>query len=377
MRFRALDGWRGLAALLVSLYHLPFFNHLYDSPFLRNSYLFVDFFFVLSGFVITHAYKNRLHSNKDILTFMKKRFIRLWPLHAFILILFLCFEFLKLVLFQLGLFDLESIPFTDEYSIESFFSNLFLVHALGIHHMLTWNYPSWSISAEFYTYLVFAIVFLISKRSKRLIQLQYISLILISFYILYINIENMNLATYDLGIIRCIPSFLLGSISYVLFLGQKNKKVPMVSLLEIGSIIGIYFFFVYSGNNQYSLLAPFIFSLAIYIFSFEQGVVSNILKNSFIQYLGKWSYSIYMLHALIILIIGRAINILERVLNTNFKIDYMFSSNITEHLVLIENQYLMDMFTVLYLSILVYISSKTYKYIELKGNKLFSKPKSQ
>ena len=56
MRFRALDSWRGIAACLVALYHLDAYSHLFDVPFLRNSYLMVDFFFVLSGFVIAANY---------------------------------------------------------------------------------------------------------------------------------------------------------------------------------------------------------------------------------------------------------------------------------------------------------------------------------
>ena len=68
MRFHSLDGWRGVAALFVSLYHLSFFNHIYGWEFLRNSYLFVDFFFVLSGFVITHAYQNKISDKQSAFT---------------------------------------------------------------------------------------------------------------------------------------------------------------------------------------------------------------------------------------------------------------------------------------------------------------------
>jgi peptidoglycan/LPS O-acetylase OafA/YrhL len=61
-RFIALDSWRGIAACLVALFHLEAYSHLVYShlnaaPFLRNSWLFVDFFFVLSGFVIAANYQ--------------------------------------------------------------------------------------------------------------------------------------------------------------------------------------------------------------------------------------------------------------------------------------------------------------------------------
>ncbi len=59
-RFLVLDSWRGIAACLVALFHLDAYSHLYAVPFLRNSWLFVDFFFVLSGFVIAANYQQRL-----------------------------------------------------------------------------------------------------------------------------------------------------------------------------------------------------------------------------------------------------------------------------------------------------------------------------
>jgi peptidoglycan/LPS O-acetylase OafA/YrhL len=49
-RFVVLDGWRGLCALLVALAHADFLGHFYFWPVVRNGHLFVDFFFVLSGY---------------------------------------------------------------------------------------------------------------------------------------------------------------------------------------------------------------------------------------------------------------------------------------------------------------------------------------
>lgn len=375
MRFKSLDGWRGLAALFVALYHLPFINHIYDLPFLRNSFLFVDFFFVLSGFVITHAYQNRLYKTQDITLFIKKRIARLWPLHIFVLLLFLGFEFLKLFLYKTGSLTLEAVPFTGEYSVESFVSNLLLMQSLGFHSNLSWNYPSWSISAEFYTYIVFALIFLISNKSKMMIQLQYFILILVSFYILYRNVDLINYATYDFGLFRCIPGFLLGSISYILHIKSNNFKMPLASLIEIAVITATYFFFVYAGDTKFSLIAPFMFSLVVFVFSFEQGILSKFLQNHRIQNLGKWSYSIYMLHALLILIIGRTIKVIARITENNWQVDhYSYSTGITQKLTLIGDTYLMDILTIMYLLLLVYLSSKSFKYIEMKGSRLFTRP---
>ncbi|MBP3774152.1 MAG: acyltransferase [Bacteroidaceae bacterium] len=71
-----LDGLRGVAALVVILYHV--FECFDWSP-APHGYLAVDFFFVLSGFVIGYAYDNRWHS-MSTMTFFRRRLIRLHPM---------------------------------------------------------------------------------------------------------------------------------------------------------------------------------------------------------------------------------------------------------------------------------------------------------
>ena len=87
MQFAALDGWRGICALMVCVFH---FNHEArwapgDNAFVHGGYLFVDFFFVLSGFVITHSYGERITDRGELGRFMLRRFGRVWPLHAVVL----------------------------------------------------------------------------------------------------------------------------------------------------------------------------------------------------------------------------------------------------------------------------------------------------
>jgi len=365
LRIQALDGWRGIAAVFVSLYHLNFLNHLHDWVFLRNSYLFVDFFFVLSGFVITHAYQNKLKNKDDITHFIKKRLSRLLPLHLFILLLFLILELLKLLLVQFGTWNMDNPPFSGEYSISSFISNIFLMHSLGIHNHLSWNYPSWSISVEFYTYILFAFVAVIDYRYRSFKWPLYSILIGISFYLIYVNTQNLNDATFHFGIFRCIIGFFLGSICYRLFLMTREKVIPQATLVEIGLMVFIYFFVTYLGAEKLSIVAPIIFALTVYVFSFEQGYVSNLLKGKIFQELGKWSYSIYMIHALIILIMGRGVNLIEKLSGHSFYIKHVTEVSNTE-LIYYYSPYLMDFLTLVFLGILIYISSLTYKYIELR-----------
>lgn len=81
-RFEALDALRGVCALLVALYHFDAPGVVSTSRLIGNSYLFVDYFFVLSGFVIAFSYGNRLASGEiSTARFMALRAGRIYPLH--------------------------------------------------------------------------------------------------------------------------------------------------------------------------------------------------------------------------------------------------------------------------------------------------------
>ncbi len=76
--FHALDGMRGVAALFVAMRHTFFFHRLG----IPGGYMAVDLFFVLSGFVIAHAYDRRLETGLSPARFVVLRYLRLWPVYA-------------------------------------------------------------------------------------------------------------------------------------------------------------------------------------------------------------------------------------------------------------------------------------------------------
>jgi len=76
--FQALDGLRGVAAVFVAMRHTAFFHN----AGIKGGYLAVDLFFVLSGFVIAHAYERRLAAGLTPARFMLMRYLRLWPVYA-------------------------------------------------------------------------------------------------------------------------------------------------------------------------------------------------------------------------------------------------------------------------------------------------------
>jgi peptidoglycan/LPS O-acetylase OafA/YrhL len=302
-RFVVLDSWRGLAACLVALFHLDAYSHLYGVPFLRNSWLFVDFFFVLSGFVIAANYQQRLLDGFGVGRFLLLRLGRLYPLHLAMLTLFIGSELLKVlrrILIPATLWSLNPIaPFsTPQQAPDTVLANLLLVQSLHLYDFLTWNIPSWSISTEFYTYVVFALC-LIGLRKHAWIAL---SLAMIGGPVLIAVLSERYMHTEsDWGIIRCIYGFAAGVVCWNVYRRWNSKLGKWLS----GSIaewctIGLMLAFVsVSGDTLLSVAAPYVFGLVVFVFAFEAGAASAILRLRPLVFLGTISYSIYMTHVFI------------------------------------------------------------------------------
>jgi peptidoglycan/LPS O-acetylase OafA/YrhL len=132
-RYEALDAWRGVAALLVAVYHLPVAHGLALQPWFKAIELFVDFFFVLSGFVICHAYSERLENGPQATRFLIRRFGRVWPLHAVVLGLLVALELGRLAAATLLGTAFSVPPFTETRTVDAIVTNLFLVQAFDLH----------------------------------------------------------------------------------------------------------------------------------------------------------------------------------------------------------------------------------------------------
>src|SRR5271166_1046431 len=150
-RYVALDAWRGVAALMVALHHFPTNSSIYGLALVRNAYLFDDFFFVLSGFVIAANYQDRIARGFNIRRFMLLRIGRLYPLHFVMLLAFALTE----TLFALSgsVSDSGRDFFSGSTSPWALATNLLLIQSLGFNDGLTLNGVAWSISAEMWMYL--------------------------------------------------------------------------------------------------------------------------------------------------------------------------------------------------------------------------------
>ncbi|WP_167558780.1 acyltransferase family protein [Bradyrhizobium canariense] len=378
MHFRVLDSWRGVAALLVAIFHLNVLSAVYSLDFVRNAYLFVDFFFVLSGFVITHSYADRLGTLGGLGTFAIRRLGRLWPLHVVVLLAFVIVEGAKAVSAARGA-SFYYPPFTGATSLHSILTNLAFAQSFGVEQQLTWNPPSWSICAEFWTYLIFAAAFFIAATWLRRIRFAteaFIVAILIGSASILISFARHGIdATYDLGLARCIYGFLVGHLTYRLWRAASHIKFS-TGLLEVGALIAVTGYVSVAGRTEYSFLAPLVFAFVVFVFAFESGPVSRLMLNKGNAWLGRISYSIYMWQAFIIFnFVDRPISMLEKMTGHVFATTEGASSALggeAGKLIVLGGHVVPILVTILFVGFLIAVASVSYYLIEKPGQELFA-----
>ena len=299
--FVALDSIRGIAALSVVLYHMSWTSFVEAQSYVRNSYLMVDLFFVLSGFVIFYAYGNRIRAASDAVRFMWLRFWRLYPLHFTFLIVFLLIECLKaFVQWRFGL--IANHPAFSSNNFSAFIGNLFLLQSLHIYHHITFNYPSWSISAEFYTYIVFALLVLWPSGKRALLVRSALTCTLAAGFLIYLGPTALG-DTNDYGIVRCLTGFFLGVLTFALHESLRPLKFirsnagPM-NWLAFVAFSGFVVFIAFK-HRGYSDLAiyPLSATLVLLVALSPPAGPIRFLSTAPFVWLGTVSYSIYMVHA--------------------------------------------------------------------------------
>ena len=299
--FVPVESLRGLAALLVVIFHIRWITPFTDLNFIRNGYLMVDFFFLLSGFVIAYNYENRLGSLKEIGTFTVLRLGRLYPLHVFTLGLAVGLECLRFTVesrLNVGAGD----PAFGTNNLQAFLTNLTLTHSLGINDSLTFNKPSWSISVELYTYLIFAFVCLVVS-NRRLKGFAY-ALISAAALVTLISLGRKSLEVhFDYGIVRGCLSFFLGGLCQLAYvwISSRNTDTNQTRSFQwpfgiaLGLCVGLLCWKMPQGQFDYLVPLAAFFVVLFGALVSRQGLTSFFFWKP-IVYLGTISYSTYMNH---------------------------------------------------------------------------------
>jgi peptidoglycan/LPS O-acetylase OafA/YrhL len=156
--YPVLDGLRGVAALLVVLYHVALYFQLSVVP--THGYLAVDFFFMLSGYVIAHAYDHRLATSMSVRRFVLVRLIRLYPLALLGVVIGTA---ALLVRAHVG----TGVP--ARAVLEAAFVNALLLPTNALLMVRPYSFPSdtplWSLAFEIWINILYALFFrLLSRR---------------------------------------------------------------------------------------------------------------------------------------------------------------------------------------------------------------------
>lgn len=350
MRISKLDGLRGLFSLMVVFHHLNLSilsQSLYANFMIRQSRCFVDFFFVLSGFVIAANYNEKLKSRHNFWLYLKKRVIRLYPLLFFTTLIFFTVQILGKNLFPAYINPRSSNLELVQLSIDTL---LFTNSTPILGTQLGMNYPSWSISSEMISYMFFGIVsiLVIGKRKDSLI----IGLILCVFaFLIY---KQAYFFTGSFGFLRGLICFNMGYLVYRI--SQKEFIISKYAEFLIPVLLPIIFYQlnIIKGVEKelFALFTiPLFFAISILILLKTEGLISRLLDTQPFQFLGKISYSIYLNHTLII----------QLVPVFAFKV-FMIEQNTNSGML---------MLALIVLLVIAY-SAFTHKFIELKVSLLFN-----
>lgn len=298
--FEALDALRGVMAIIVTTAHWPSEHHV-TQPNFYHVVAAVDFFFLLSGFVMAANYDGRIRSRADVGRFAWLRVGRLLPLHLATLFALVVIELVKWAA-QMAATGNGGDTFTGVHTPPAILSNIFMVHSFGMHPAPTWNEPSWSVSTEMWTYLVFGAVAL-AAGSKRFWA--YAALILVSYIALILFWSRGLHATTGLGIFRTFIGFFLGQFVWLVWRAIDNAR-PIklqrigwtgVEMLVVAGIL-VWTWFVGLGMWQ-SFFTPWVLAIGVLVFAVEGGAVSSLLMTKPLRFVGKLSYSIYLVHVIV------------------------------------------------------------------------------
>ncbi len=308
-----LTGLRFYAALWVFLYHFfPVYTSLSKIDFFEIGYLGVDVFFVLSGFILTYVYYHKFFINpltlRDYWNFVVKRFAKIYPLHFIITLIFIPVAYIAKYAFHQE--SLKIYP-------DTLLQNFLMIHSWGTTKDLSWNFPSWSISAEWFAYLfLFAPLALVYKIRKSVLIFLGISVVF-SFVIYWLGIPDFTLDRYTMnGLPRIVPEFILGVLIGLVKIKFDLKKRE-ASLLFLLSVL----FLVFSFSYDFYFHQFCIFGFTGIILSLSYNTYFDFLFSSKqLIYLGNISFAFYLTQFLSLIIYEQ----LFRILFSDFQFSYAF-----------------------------------------------------
>ena len=305
MRISSLTGLRGVAAVSVLLYHIPH-NPAFASfaiPLFSRAYLAVDLFFILSGFVISFGYHDRVVTQlgmKSYLDFLINRMARVWPLHLIVTLVFSA----RILLNVSGNQPIELTP-------ANIFTNLTMVQSWG------WGTQpiagnSWSVSTEVAAYLLYPLIALLAFSRWSWVQAAGcvgVLILIASSALGSSGPMDVNGSDSVLTLLRCLAGFSLGVLTYRCADGRWCRRMldrpggfATICALIAGALL------LPGADVLVICLMPALVLACYYDGSAARAVMANPVS----FHLGLISYSIYLWHPLVRDVAARAMSVAQR-----------------------------------------------------------------
>ncbi len=303
-----LTPLRGIAALLVVIFHanlmLAQFMPVDITGLIDLGWLWVDFFFILSGFIMLYVYGTSFQNSVTLSNFKKyigARFARVYPLNIFTMLIALA-----LVLYIRAIADGLDPFFEDMFNLWGAPASVLFLQGMHLFSTAPLNTPSWSLSTEWWMYMLFPFFVPLFSRMKLPGKIITPLLLLIGYIILMYVIGpitgpfkgNYTLdIVSDFGFIRCALGFFLGMWIYILY-----DSKALYSFMRYDSVFLLLFCAILAAMHfrVHALVIVALFGFGILAAAYNQGSVKKALDTRPLQRLGDWSFSIYMVHILII-----------------------------------------------------------------------------
>lgn len=297
-RINVLDGFRGIAILLVLLFHffsrwtsLYPYGDKYD--FFTYGKMGVHLFFIISGFVILYTLEN----TNDFITFWKKRMIRLFP-SMLIASLITYFVF--------NLFDTELL-FPTSHLFKNILASITFIQpdllSSLLRHRIELDYISgsyWSLWPEIQFYLFVSTIYFFNKNKFAFVFFSFTFILILSNFILH-HIYNDNYFVKTVrkffivfNFIESLPYFCFGVLFYLIYKNKMlQKEIPRYLNIYLS---GMVLFQTYENYSEpFELVLVFSFLLLFIALIYYPRVI-KFLENKILMKIGISSYFLYLIH---------------------------------------------------------------------------------
>lgn len=292
-RLQSLQLFRGIAAIAVLLYHTGVISSLryqieFAGDFFKNCHIGVDFFFVLSGFIIFHSHRMDIGAPPRLPRYILKRFFRVWPLLAVVTTVKLCY------MLALGGHGVESMKNSPEVIISSYFM-LPVPAEYGGKPILD---VAWTLSFEMLFYLVFSLAILFGKRVMVAAGIVWATMIMVCSALPSGDFSHLTSFLFNPHSLQFIMGCIVAEI-HSRTNPPRNRRAPGLVLL-----VGLILLAVALTSGLTNLADPSLFNCSLLGVAFSLiifGAVkietcSSSAPPACLTFFGDASYSIYLVH---------------------------------------------------------------------------------